>query len=263
MQTRFENLSWWTVSLMLTALIWPVTGLACEWRVGWTLYPIYTYPDAEDQVQGADVEILQAVAQRVGCELRFRQLPWKRILLELEKDTLDVTSSASRTVEREAFASFSRDYRQAAMAIYLRAGEQALFPLESLAEIPARQFRLGVVSGYHYGENFQTLMQDPDFRRWVQEAADYQVNITKLLHGRIDGFLVDDAGVLVARAREMGVAGALARHPLALPGESLHFMFSQDNLAAGTLAAVDQAITELDDAGVLDRILGRHLSLDP
>jgi len=249
--------------LLALALLMPsALAAGCQWQVGWTLYPVYTYPGPDDSVRGADVEILAAVAGRVGCRLRFRQLPWKRILLEIEQGRLDVTSSASRTPERIRFASFSRPYRQAATAVYVRAGEENRHRLKDLASLPATDFRLGVVAGYYYGPRFQALLEDPAFRARVEEAPDYQTNILKLLHGRIDGFLVDDAGVLVAKAREMGVADKLARHPLSLPGEALHLMFSEDRVDPATLAAVDAAILALDREGALAAILDRHLRLD-
>ncbi len=231
----------------------------CVLRVGWTPYGLYTFADEEGRARGIDADLISMIAGEIGCSARFRELPWARILLELDSGTLDATSSASRTLERDAFALFSQPYREAETAIFVRRGDAQRFALHSLADIPQSGMRLGYVVGYHYGPTFAALMQDPAFAASTDGAADYAVNINKLLHDRIDGFLVDDVGVMIGWAKQLGAVGQVERHPLRVASDQLHFMFSRRTISLEQLADIDAALQRMRADGRLQATFDRYL----
>jgi polar amino acid transport system substrate-binding protein len=237
----------------------PAAAQQCTLRAGYDPYGVYSYNDAQGQAAGIDVDVIQAFASELSCQVTFVEMPWTRVLLALKAGELDMTSSASMTPERQDFAHFSIPYRQADVAIYVRRGESDRFALAGLRDIPKTSLRLGVVTGYYYGEDFEVLMEDEKFAAMVDPAADYDVNIRKLLHGRIDGFIVDDAGVMVSAVRSLGVEDQVERHPLSLPGDDLHFMFSRKSVDALRVQGINQAIKRMQDDGRLEEILKKHL----
>jgi polar amino acid transport system substrate-binding protein len=93
----------------------------------------------------------------------------------------------------------------------------------------------------------------------VEGAADYAINLNKLMHGRIDGFLVDDVDVLRAEARALGVLDAVERHPLQVEGVNLHYMFSRVSVSRDIVRAFDQALARFKADGRLDRIFQQFL----
>ncbi len=113
---------------------------ACALRVGWTQYPVYTFKDAQGNVTGIDAELTNAIAKDIGCTVKLVELPWARIVSEIRNGTLDMTSSASRTPEREAFARFSDPYREAEVAIFVRRGE--------FKQVPAGWFVIDLPNGF-------------------------------------------------------------------------------------------------------------------
>lgn len=232
----------------------------CTLRVGWEPYGVYTFKNDEGVVTGVDIEVVRAVARELGCDLTFRELPWARILLEVEQGAVDVSTSTSHTPERARYGRFSRPYRPAEMALFVRKSESGRYPLTSLADVAASEFRLGVIDGYFLGEEFAHAMTDPLFAAHVEGAADYAVNLRKLLHGRIDGFLVDDVGVLIDEARDLGILDAVERHPLAIAGDDLHFMFSKKSVDPDTAAAFDRALERLEADGSIDEIFDRFIA---
>jgi polar amino acid transport system substrate-binding protein len=246
------------LALLLTVLAASVRA-GCDLRVGWTPYGLYTFADEHGGARGIDADLIAALAEEIDCGVRFRQLPWARILLELQNGTLDVTSSASRTVERDAFALFSQPYRLAETAIYVRRGEASRFPLQSLVDVPESGMRLGYVVGYHYGPTFGALLEDPEFATSTDGAADYEVNINKLLHNRIDGFLVDDVGVMIGWAKKLGVTDQVDRLPLPLASDQLHIMFSRRTVSLDQVAAIDVALQQMRADGRLQAIFDRYL----
>ncbi len=247
------------VMALLASLGWPAAAWSCELRVGWEPYAVYTFNDEQGEPAGADIDLLHEVAHQVGCRLIFEELPWARVILEIESGMLDVTSSASRNAERDGFAHFSVPYREAEVAIFVKRGQTQSHPLESLAAIKKTEFRLGAIAGYHYTDEFGELMKDPDFAARIDVSVDYPTNLRKLVHGRIDGYIVDDVGVLVAEARALGVEDQIERHPLRFPGEPLHLMFSRKSVAPDIVQATNRIIQAMRADGRMAQIMKKYL----
>jgi len=246
-------------ALMVLALPGVNAEAACAIRMGWDPYGLYTFADKDGNPTGIDVDLIKAVAKDVGCEVSFRRLPWARVLLELENGVIDATSSTSRTPERELFAYFSEPYRQAEMAVFVRRGEAGNHPLADLSSIPGAGFKLGVIAAYYYGPEFAELMKDPKFAAQIDGAADYETNIRKLLHGRIDGLLVDDVGVVLGEAKALGVEDRIERHPVGVAGDDLHFMFSRKTIEPATLEAINASLAKMIADGRVNEITARYL----
>ena len=145
------------------------------------------------------------------------------------------------------------------MAIYVRRGEVGIYQLESLGAVAKTGFRLGVIAGYHYGPEFADLMRDPAFTGFVDEAIDYRTNIRKLMHGRIDGYLVEDVGVMLAEAKTLGVLDQIERYPMAIPGEKLHLMFSRKSVEPELVDAANASLARIMADGRLSKFVDRHM----
>jgi polar amino acid transport system substrate-binding protein len=249
-------LAWVAVTLA------PLGALAaepCTLRVGWEPYAPFTFADNRGVVTGADIDLIKAIGDEIGCSVVPVELPWARIVREVEQGTLDVSTSTSWTPEREQWALFSEPYRESATAIYVRRGEIPRFALQQLADVPAQKLRLGVIVDYYYGEAVAEAVSDPAFAGWLDGAPDYATNIRKLVSGRIDGFLVEDIAVMEAELERMGMSARVERYPLRIPGEKLRFMFSRKTVEPDTVAKVDAAVAEMRADGRLDAIRAKYL----
>jgi polar amino acid transport system substrate-binding protein len=253
-----------TAALLTWLILWmpPTTvGAAepCELRVGWEPYAPYTFADESGRVTGSDIDLIRVIGEEIGCAVKFAELPWARILREIENGTLDVSTSTSWTLERTNWALFSEPYRETEMAIYVRRGEINRFALDSLADLPRERFRLGVIVDYYYGKAFADLMNDPHYAQWIDGGTDYQTNIRKLINGRINGYLVEDVTVMEAELRKLGLADQVERYPLRVPGERLRFMFSRRTVDPRRVARVNDAIARMRTDGRLHAILSKYL----
>lgn len=247
----------WTVILMVVMASFATrhgASASCTLTVGWEPYVPYQFTGEQGEVTGGDIELMRTIAKAIGCHAVFKEMPWARQLSELKNGTLDVAMSASRTPERESYARFSIPYRQSEMAIFVRDGTAARYPLSGLSDISRMGFRLGVISGYYYGDEFETLKHDATFASHVDAAADYPTNIRKLLHKRIDGFLVDDLAVMLAAVRSLGVAHRVERHPLYIPGDEFHLMFSRRAVDPELVATVNRTLEEMKSDGSTEAI---------
>jgi polar amino acid transport system substrate-binding protein len=255
----------WMISACLAwaaLVLAPLAALAaepCTLRVGWEPYAPYTFADDKGEATGADIDLINAIADEIGCSIVPVELPWARIVKEVEQGTLDVSTSTSWTPEREQWALFSEPYRETEVAIYVRRGEIPRFALQELADVPAQKLRLGVIVDYYYGEALAEAANDPAFAAWVDGAPDYATNIRKLLSGRIDGFLVEDISVMEAEVERMGMSERVERYPLRIPGEKLRFMFSRKTVEPDLVAQVDDTVAQMRVDGRLDAITAKYL----
>jgi polar amino acid transport system substrate-binding protein len=231
----------------------------CALRVGWEPYAPYTFAGEDGQVTGIDVDLLNAIAEAIGCTVGFTQMPWARIIREVETGTLDIATSTSWTPERAEWGLLSMPYRETEIAIYVRGEDEGRFDLGGLVDVPAQGLKLGVIVDYFYGDELERLTEDPAYAMWIDGAPDYATNIRKLLNGRIDGVLAEDVGVMQTELQRLGAADSVVRHPLPLPGEELHFLFSRATVDPALVAQVDAAITRLKADGRLDAIVARYL----
>jgi polar amino acid transport system substrate-binding protein len=232
---------------------------ACTLRTAYEPYGVYMFTGADGKAAGVDVDLVRAIADELGCVASFPEMPWARALLELENGGLDVTTSASRTPERERFAHFSVPYRQAQMGIYVRKGESGRYALDGLSGITDAGLRLGIMRGYYYGPEFEALMADPAFARQVDSTVDYETNIRKLLHGRIDGFLVDDIGVMVGALAAYGAEDQVEQHPVLLAGDEFHMMLSRKSVSDSLVTEIDEVLARMEADGRLRQIMDKYI----
>jgi polar amino acid transport system substrate-binding protein len=254
----------WMISVCLawTAAVLPLQALAadsCTLRVGWEPYAPFTFAGEDGEATGIDIDLVKAIADDIGCSVSLVELPWARIIKEVQQGMLDVATSSSWTEERARWALFSKPYRETEIAIYVRRGEVPRFDLKSLADIPDQELRLGVVVDYYYGEALTDAERDPDFAAWIDGAPDYPTSILKLVNGRIDGFLVEDIAVMEAELERMGASERVERYPLHIPGEKLRLMFSRKTVEPELVAQVDADIEKMRADGRLDAIMTNYL----
>lgn len=246
------------IGVLIIVVMSLVTGrgasASCTLTVGWEPYVPYQFTSEKGEVTGADIELMRSIVKEIGCQAVFKEMPWARQLSELKNGTLDIAMSASKTPERELYARFSMPYRQSEMAIFVRDGTASRYPLSGLSDISRADFRLGVIFGYYYGAEFETLKEDPTFASQVDAAANYPTNIRKLLHERIDGFLVDDLAVMRAAVRDLGVADRVERHPLHIPGDQFHIMFSRQSVDPEFIASVNRTLEKMKSDGGIEAI---------
>jgi ABC-type amino acid transport substrate-binding protein len=83
----------------------------------------------EDDFRGYEVDILEAVAERLGLELRYRRAVWSQIIQELQGGLIDVIcTAATYTPERASELDFGRPYLDMALAVVVRGDDAAASP---------------------------------------------------------------------------------------------------------------------------------------
>jgi polar amino acid transport system substrate-binding protein len=214
-----------------------------------------------DRVQGLDVDLIGAMAERAGCELEWEQGSWASMLQLVRSGDLDLLPGATRTPEREAFAHFSQPYRRESFRIHVRADEAEKWSGMSLTELLENDFRLGLTRGYIYGEAVERVLDDPGWADQLVEVPVGELNFLNLMDFRIDGFLEDPfVAASIDHRRDWGVT--FEALPLDVYSGDVHLMFSQSGVDMATIERFDRALSELRENGEHQRILDRYRQTD-
>ncbi|HWR79517.1 MAG TPA: transporter substrate-binding domain-containing protein [Pseudomonas sp.] len=250
---RKVTLRSWICLVLWLSSPWSWAACAKPLTVGWEPWKPFMYRDAEGRLTGLDVELMQAVAQRMDCPLIFVELPFKRHMLELEKGRIDLATSVQFTEQRERYAFYSKPYRSSEMRLVMRAGEPGRYPLTKIEQLRAWPFRLGITRGYFYGPEVEALMANPGQLKFEDVISD-QVNLAKLEAGRTSGFFVDPI-VLAGLAPALG---SVELHPLLIQTTRFHFIASRQSVSAEFMYSFDLALAELQANGALQAIIDRY-----
>ncbi|MCD7736232.1 MAG: transporter substrate-binding domain-containing protein, partial [Lachnospiraceae bacterium] len=98
-------------------------------------YAPFTYYDDNDVLVGYDVEIAQAVAEKLGVEAEFVETSWDGIIAGLDAERFDVVfNQVTITDEREEKYNFSIPYTYAHGALIVAADNDEIQTFEDLAD---------------------------------------------------------------------------------------------------------------------------------
>lgn len=230
----------------------------CRLTVGWDPWEPYHYAPVGNRVQGLDVDLIGAMADRVGCELAWEQGSWASLLQLLPSGGIDLLPGATRTPEREDFAYFSEPYRKESFRVHVRADEAEQWAGRSLTELLENGFRLGLTRGYIYGEQVEEVLDDPQWQDQLVEVPVGELNFLNLMDFRIDGFLEDPfVAASIDHRRDWGVT--FEDLPLDVHSGDVHLMFSKTSVDAALVERFNEALAEMRQSGEHQRILDRYM----
>ena len=115
-----------------------LTGLAQDapavWEVGTEpAFPPFEMKDDSGNLVGFDIELMTAMGEAAGREVRFITLPFDGLIPALQSRTIDAAiSGMTVTAERAQTIDFTRPYFKAGLAIAVRQDNNDITTLEDL-----------------------------------------------------------------------------------------------------------------------------------
>src|SRR5690606_15265188 len=92
-----------------------------------TTYPPFETVDASGQIVGFDVDVVNAICERINCVAQFQTTAWDGIFPALAQGEFDmVASGVSITPERDEIVDFTEPYLVVNQAITVRVEDAAL-----------------------------------------------------------------------------------------------------------------------------------------
>ena len=146
-----------------------------------TYKPFTFHEDGTGDITGYDVEIIQAVAEKLGVEAEFAETQWDAIFAGLDAGRFDlIANQVSITEERLAKYDFSEPYTVSPGVVIVAAGNT---DIASLADLE------GKTTAQSLSSNWYTLAEDNGAK--VEAVEGWAQAIALLEQGRIDATLND------------------------------------------------------------------------
>lgn len=176
------------LSIFFTGVLQAQTAL----QVRVTSFPPQYYKNEKKAWTGLDVELAKAWIKEAGFKSEFVELPWARALKELKNGNLHIMMNLSITKERMEFLHFVGPERSSEYALIVRKGDEK-FQIKEVKDLytvcQKENINFGIQVGARYSpELSKKLKEDEGFRNCFDEVPTADLNIEKLLKGRILGF---------------------------------------------------------------------------
>jgi cystine transport system substrate-binding protein len=211
-------------------------------------YRPFSYHDQTGELVGFDVEIAEAVADKLGLEVSFQETQWDAIFAGLEAGRFDVIANqVSINPEREEKYLFSAPYSVSPGVIVVPEDDDSI---ASFADLAGKTTAQSLTSNwYELAESSGATVEAVE--GWAQAVA-------LLKQGRVDATINDKLTFLDYETTD-GPTGLKIAAETDDPASSA-FALTQDKQAL--VDAIDDALEELRAEGVLTEISEKYFGAD-
>jgi L-cystine transport system substrate-binding protein len=213
-----------------------------------TYRPFTFHENGSGKLTGYDVEVMQAVAKKLGVTARFQETQWDAIFAGLDAGRFDVIANqVSMTPERQAKYAFSTPYTVSRGVIVTTKDDTSI---HSFADLKGKTTAQSLTSNWYAlakksGANVQSV------EGWAQAVA-------LLKQGRVDATINDELTFLDYQKTE-GDTGLKAA---AETTDSAHTALTFRKNSTSLVDAVDKALAQLRADGTLAALSTKYFGED-
>lgn len=205
---------------------------------------------------GAGVDVMRAIFDRLNnVELYIGLMPWKRALREVERGNKDGIAILLKTPEREEYMLYSDVVFTSHNAVWFtESGFPNGFDWRDYADL--QRYKIGVIRGHSYGGDLDQIIAAKTFR--VTQLSSAEQLFAMLDKGRIDLAIADRlvGGALIKQYARQGMQFQFVAADRPAATEVYHISLSRQSAHRDLLPAINQAIAELRDEGVIQTLVG-------
>ena len=184
-----------------------------------TYPPMETIDDATGEVVGFEVDVMNALCERLNCVANFVTTNWDGIFTALGQGEFDmVVSGVTITEERDQVMDFSIPHIITSQAIMTRVADEGL----SLEDFTGEGSSL--ILGSQLGTTNAALAEELVGRDRVKLYDQFQAALLALQNGDISGVVIDGTS---AGSYEQEFAGELVVNIVGLTSEPLGLVFQE------------------------------------
>jgi putative S-methylcysteine transport system substrate-binding protein len=205
----------------------------------------------QDELQGFEVDFMNAVAEATGDEVEFVTMSFSGLIGALESDRIDtIANQITITPEREEAFVFTQPYVIDGAQVVTKEGNEEIEGVEDLR---------GKTVAVNLGSNFEQLLRELPFADEI-DIRTYESNIEQdTALGRVDAFVMDRVSSAQV-IQESPLPLELAGEPFSEIRNALPFR--DDEAGRALRDKVDAAITALKESGRLAEISQKWFGTD-
>ncbi|MBB5205926.1 ABC-type amino acid transport substrate-binding protein [Inhella inkyongensis] len=202
-------------------------------------YGPFVFVDERGELRGLSVDILRAIAPRVGLQLEWQPAaPLNQLLRRAERGELDLLTSLRATPERARYLGFGPPYVEVPAALLLRPGSSAA--LAGLSALAGR--KVGVGKGYAVEAYVRTHFPAVQWEACNDDAE----AVRRWVAGELEGVVADIASIEHVR-RSLGLTSDRLQLRADLGfGYALSFAYPKDRVEIGARLAQGQSLLETE-----------------
>lgn len=202
--------------------------------------------------KGVYAEIAREIANESGLEPEFKKCPLKRCLRMIKNGSADLIIGIKKTTERLKYIKFlSTPYRSSSSKVfYIKNNEHR--QLLSYSDLYNFE-HIGTKNGAKYFEYF-----DKDIYLNKSTVLSNEQNFAKLLNGRINIFIIDEAQGKFLEDR-LKLQGQVKIAPFYYKDNSFRYVgISKHSLSFSKFHLFESAMMNIVNTGRLDKIMDKH-----
>ena len=206
----------------------------------------------QDQLQGFEVDFMNAVGEQIGRPVEFVTMSFSGLIGALESGRIDtVANQITITPEREEAFVFTQPYVIDGAQIVVQEGNPQ--GIQSPEDLSGRSVAVNL------GSNFEQLLRELPNAGEI-DIRTYESNLEQdVALGRVDAFVMDRVST-ASVIQESNLPLELAGEPFSEIQNALPFRSDEEGQALRD--EVDAAITTLKEDGTLSEISTKWLGLD-
>ena len=245
---------------LLTFCVLPVNSQSLT--IGINERDIFRYKNQQDDWQGKDVELVEALFKRLPYDYQLVSMPWPRVLKSIEIGLIDMTISATQLPEREKYAVFSNhSFRFSHYVLFINKDKRSLFEnTHSLNDLIGVDVTIGALRGAVYSDDYYLAMNNQSFASRLV-FVDEDTRLPQLiLKNRVDAYIeseIEGAFYLSEQPKYQEQIIPLFRITTERDAAS-KLMFSKKTVPQSLIDEFDLALSDLHASGDYDRISAKY-----
>jgi len=214
-------------------------------------YAPFESQNEKGEIVGFDIDIVRAVAEKAGFEVKFVNTPWEGIFNALKQGDRDLlVSSITITDERKQSMDFSAPYFDAHQLIAVKS-DSKVTRFDDLKDL-----RVGVQTGTTGDETISKLQGKNSTN--IKRFESTPLALKELEAGGIDAVVADNGVVVNYVANNAASRFRTVNDPAFVPEQ---YGIAVRNGNADLLAKVNQGLAAIRADGTYDRIYAKYLGL--
>ena len=210
----------------------------------------WTYHDESDRLVGYDVEVAQAIADKLGVKVDFVEGEWDGLLAGLDDGRYDImVNGVGIAPDREEKYNFSSPYAFNRTAVLVRGDYDQIHSMEDLK---------GKRTANTISSNYAALAES--YGATVTGVDDLNQTIELLLSGRIDATL--NAEVVFADYQRTHPDANIQVAAFSDEPERVAIPVRKGDDSTTLLAAINDALAQMDADGTLSRLSVKYFGMD-
>ena len=210
--------------------------------------PMESVDTASGQIVGFDVDVLNAICEKINCKAEFVTTGWDGIFAALDQGSFDlVASGVSITDERKKAMDFSDPYLVNSQAILTRVDDQGL----TLDQFKSEGRKLSAQANTTDAQVAEAAVGKEN----VVAYDTFSAAIIALRNKDVDGVVINGAN---AAAYEREFAGELVTAIKDLQSDPIGLVFRKGD---ENVAAFNEGIAAIKADGTLDKLIAKYWGL--